>query len=260
MDVGSALKRARLARGLEIADLVELTRIRASLITAIEANDFDACGGEVFARGHVRTIASSLDLDPHPLLESMGAIGTPSVLAAVEPESLDIWELRSRAQIPSEARTWAVIAVTALVIVAALVWRVRAADASATLDPKTLPSVTSTATASVTPEPTPTATPSSTDTATPTAGATPSSTSTVTGGAIVLQLDCTETSWVRVVDGNGTIFQGTLRSGDSKSVSSDTDITVTIGNAAGITLTVNDLGFGSLGAPGAVFTHTFRVG
>jgi cytoskeleton protein RodZ len=254
MDIGSALQRARLAQGLQIADVAERTRIRASLISAIEASDFEACGGDVFARGHVRAIAAALDIDAGPLLESMGAVGTPSALAAVEPESLDIWELRTRAHIPSEARTWAAIAVTALVIVAALVWRAGANDATPALDPETLPSVTTSATASVTPEPTPTATP------TATASASPVVTSTVHGGLIQLQLDCLETSWVRVVGGNGTVFEGTLRAGESKALSSDTDVTVTIGNAAGITLRVNDLDFGSLGAPGEVFRHTFQVG
>jgi len=256
MDVGSELKRARLARGLSVADMAEATRIRPSLIEAIEGNDFEACSGEVFARGHVRTIAAALELDPQPLLAVMGATGAPSVLEAVEPESLDIWELRSRANVPSEARTWAAIAITALAIVAGLIWHARASDAPPALDPSTLPSVTTSATATVTPEPTPT---SDTGSASPTSSASGPA-ETVVGGAVVLQLSCTETSWVRVTNADGTLFEGTMRAGDSKSVSSETDVTLRIGNAAGVTLVVNDQDYGSLGAPGEVYTHVFRVG
>jgi cytoskeletal protein RodZ len=249
MDIGSELRRARTARGLSVLDVSEATRIRPALIEAIERNDFEACRGEVFARGHVRTIAAVLDLDPLPLLESMGASNAPSALEAVEPESLDIWELRSRANVPSETRTWAAIAITALIIVVGLIWHARANDAPPALDAEALPSVTNTATATVTPEATPTAT----------AGASGAA-ETIVGGAIMLRLECADTSWVRITNADGTLYEGTMRAGDTRSVSSETDVTLRIGNAAGIALTVNDQDYGSLGVGGQVYTHTFRVG
>lgn len=261
MDVGATLKHARQARGLSIAEVADATRVRAALLEAIERNDFEACGGDVFARGHVRTFALALDIDPSPLVEAMGAINVATTLESVEPESLDIWELRSRAHAPSEARVWALVAMVAAAIVAGLVWNARANNVPPVLDPGTLPSVTSSATATVTPEPTPTETPSSEPNPTP--SSTPSTTVTPgTGavGAIVLLIESSDTSWVRVTDANGTLFQATMHAGDSKSLTSDTDVTVRIGNAAGVTLTVNDLDYGSLGAPGEVFTRTFRVG
>lgn len=257
MDVGAELKRARLERGLSLADVAETTRVRSALIEAIERNDFDLCGGDVFARGHVRTMATSLDVDPVPLLAAMGGSNLSPMVAAVEPESLDIWEMRSRAYVRSEARTWGAIALTALAIVAGLVWHSRANDAPPALDPSTLPSVTTSATATVTPEPTPQSTPSE-SAVTPSEPAPGSSTGAV--GAIVLRIDCVDTSWVRVTNANGTMFEATMRSGDSKLLTSDTDLTVRVGNAAGVSLTVNDLDYGSLGAPGEVFTQTFRVG
>lgn len=265
MDIGATLSHARKAQGLSIADVAEVTRIRASLIEALERNDFDACGGDVFARGHVRTVATALALDPNPLVEAMGAINVATTLEAVEPESLDIWELHSRAHVPSEARVWGLVAVVAAAIVAALVWHARANDLPPALDPSALPSVTTSATATVTPEPTPTATLTETPSSTPTATPTSTPIETVAPGpgavgAIVLDIQCTDTSWVQVRNASGVLFQATMRAGDAKSLSSDTDVTVRIGNAAGVTLTVNDLDYGSLGAPGEVFTRTFRVG
>jgi hypothetical protein len=76
----------------------------------------------------------------------------------------------------------------------------------------------------------------------------------------MLRLECADTSWVRITNADGTLYEGTMRAGDTRSVSSETDVTLRIGNAAGIALTVNDQDYGSLGVGGQVYTHTFRVG
>lgn len=259
MDVGAELARARAARRLSIPVLAERTNIRGSLIEAIESNDFAACGGDVFARGHVRTIALALAIDPQPLLEAMGAVAAPTTLAPSEPERLDIWELRMRSHIPSEARTWGVVAAVAVVIVLALFWWQRANEASPVIDPTALPSVTTSATATVIPEATPTPSASTT----PVSGSTPTSATTdatVLDGAVMLVVTCTETSWVRITNAGGTLFQGTMRPGERRDLSSDTDVSVRIGNAAGVSLVVNEQSYGSLGAPGEVYSHTFLVG
>ena len=39
------------------------------MIEAIEVDDFSACGGDFYARGHLRTLARVLGLDVAPLLE-----------------------------------------------------------------------------------------------------------------------------------------------------------------------------------------------
>ena len=40
------------------------------MIEAIEVDDFSACGGDFYARGHLRTLARVLGLDVAPLLET----------------------------------------------------------------------------------------------------------------------------------------------------------------------------------------------
>jgi cytoskeleton protein RodZ len=67
--VGKTLTAARLASGRGIDDLSEATRIRGTLIEAIEHDNFDACGADVYARGHVKALAVKLGLDPAPLIE-----------------------------------------------------------------------------------------------------------------------------------------------------------------------------------------------
>ena len=68
MSVGEDLARAREACGMSVEDVSSATRIRAGLIRSIEADDFDACGGAVYARGHLRSIARAIGADPDPLV------------------------------------------------------------------------------------------------------------------------------------------------------------------------------------------------
>lgn len=66
--VGAMLREAREAAALTVDDVAERTRIRATLIRAIEADDFSGCGGNFYARGHVRSIATTLGEDPAPFV------------------------------------------------------------------------------------------------------------------------------------------------------------------------------------------------
>jgi len=66
--VGPELAAARTRLGLSVDSLAERTRIRPHVIEAIEADDFEACGGDFYARGHLRTLARVLGVDVVPLL------------------------------------------------------------------------------------------------------------------------------------------------------------------------------------------------
>jgi len=68
LSVGETLSRARRKRGLSVDDVSADTRIRATLVAAIEADQFDPCGGAVYARGHIRSIAKVVGIDPEPLV------------------------------------------------------------------------------------------------------------------------------------------------------------------------------------------------
>jgi cytoskeleton protein RodZ len=65
---GKELQAARLRLGLTVDDLAERTRIRAYVIESIEVDDFVPCGGDFYARGHLRQLARALDLDAAPLI------------------------------------------------------------------------------------------------------------------------------------------------------------------------------------------------
>ncbi|MDF1605509.1 RodZ domain-containing protein [Nocardioides sp. YIM 152315] len=66
--VGPALAAARTRLHLTVDQLAERTRIRPHVIESIEVDDFGPCGGDFYARGHLRTLARVLGVDAAPLL------------------------------------------------------------------------------------------------------------------------------------------------------------------------------------------------
>ena len=74
MTIGQTISSARIEQGLSIEELSEKTRIRPAVLTGIEADNFDACGGDTYARGHIRSIATTLGLDQAALLDEFASI------------------------------------------------------------------------------------------------------------------------------------------------------------------------------------------
>ena len=75
MGIGEALARARHQAGLTVAEVSQRTRIREALIRDIENNDYSACGGDFYARGHIRAIAKATGAVPEPLIREFDATG-----------------------------------------------------------------------------------------------------------------------------------------------------------------------------------------
>ena len=68
--IGPELAAARRRLSLSVDQLAERTRIRPHVIESIEIDDFGPCGGDFYARGHLRTLARVLGTDASPLLRS----------------------------------------------------------------------------------------------------------------------------------------------------------------------------------------------
>ena len=66
--IGAELVAARRRLRLSVDDLAVRTRIRPHVIEAMEADDFSACGGDVYARGHLRVLARVLGTDAEVLV------------------------------------------------------------------------------------------------------------------------------------------------------------------------------------------------
>lgn len=101
MSIGAALADARQRAGLTVAQVSERTRIRETVIRGIERDDYSGCGGDFYARGHIRGIAKSVGADPGPLVEEYdAACRSPEVLSRVSLEEL----LATSAQAPRRHR------------------------------------------------------------------------------------------------------------------------------------------------------------
>ena len=68
--IGPEFAAARTRLGLSVDQVAERTRIRPHVIESIEVDDFVPCGGDFYARGHIRTLARILGVDAAPLLAS----------------------------------------------------------------------------------------------------------------------------------------------------------------------------------------------
>jgi len=116
--VGETLSHARRKRGLSLEDVATDTRIRATLIEAIESDRFELCGGTVYARGHIRSIARVVGVDPESVIGEYDAEhNVERVVAAVAATPTD-HDIVSR----SERRrpNWTVAMAAALVVICGL--------------------------------------------------------------------------------------------------------------------------------------------
>jgi cytoskeletal protein RodZ len=85
VSIGDALAEARRQTGLTITQVSQQTRIRETIIRGIERGDFSACGGDFYARGHIRSIAKIVGLDPDQLIRDYDAThGAPQAIRASE--------------------------------------------------------------------------------------------------------------------------------------------------------------------------------
>ena len=73
MSVGTTLSDARIAAGLSLDELAGLSKLRASILAAMESGDFSHCGGLVYARGQLRALAPLLNLNPDALVDAFAA-------------------------------------------------------------------------------------------------------------------------------------------------------------------------------------------
>ena len=81
LGVGAALRDARVARNLSLAEVSALLRIREAHLEAIELEDFEQLPGNVYAIGFIRTYAQYLELNERDLIMRFKAASVESGMA-----------------------------------------------------------------------------------------------------------------------------------------------------------------------------------
>jgi len=84
VSIGEALAQARHQAGLTVAQVSQQTNIREAIIRGIEADDYLACGGDFYARGHIRGIARVVGADPEPLIREYDTTRRPQPITAAD--------------------------------------------------------------------------------------------------------------------------------------------------------------------------------
>jgi cytoskeletal protein RodZ len=85
MTIGETLAKARRSAGLTVTQVSERTRVRETIIRGIEQDDYSACGGDFYARGHIRSIARVVGADPVPLIAEYDAtLRAPEEITAAQ--------------------------------------------------------------------------------------------------------------------------------------------------------------------------------
>jgi cytoskeletal protein RodZ len=244
MTLGSLITQARKSAGLSIDDLSESTNIRGALLREIESNNFVNCGGETYARGHLRNLALKLGVDPQVFLTAF-----EDEQMQVDRSMKDLLVENSVMKKPEEARK--------------VSWKVLATISVASLFVVGLAQIIISNTASVDiPEPIASASATPSESADPTSGATPTEQATVsTGTGVELIVTASRAkSWLFVSDASGrTLFSGQVSQGTTKTFSTDVTLNVRIGNAGGVDLTVNGNKVDSIGTDGEVVSVSYGV-
>lgn len=119
--LGERLREAREHLGVSIDAAAERTRIRPHVIEAIEASDFEPCGGDFYARGHLRSLARILGLDGDELVRDYDATYAH---APIEARKVFEAELatgpKPSIRLTSGGPNWA--ALIGVVLVLAIIW------------------------------------------------------------------------------------------------------------------------------------------
>ena len=244
MTLGEFLQKAREDAGFSVDELAHIVNHRPGLIRSMESNDFLPCGGDTYARGHIRNISQIVGSNAKELLAMYDAEHSVDS-RSIHSQLVD----NNAAAIRSENRklSWKVLVGASLSIVV-LIGVAQFAISAIESDPV----VTSIVVEEV--EPTQTPIPSPTPTATSTA------ISSAATSELTLTIAATRgNSNIHVVTEGVSVYKGPLFQGESKSFVGENSISIYLGNAGDLDLTLNGEKLAPLGDRNQEIRKTFRA-
>ena len=242
MSLGALITKSRTDARLSIEDLAKLTNIPATLLRDMENDNFKKCGGETYARGHLRNMAAKLGVEERIFLD----LFETEVTAPAKPirELLNENNVTMPYQEPKRI-SWKVLAAGSA---AALVLFAGAQIIFSNMDSSSDPEVI--ATTSATPSN------SASESAAPNVAASPE----IVGGVNVELVASRGTTWLYATNENGEVlFSGQVRQGATKTFNAAKQVNLRVGNAGGVDISVNGENVGSVGANGEVVNLTYNA-
>jgi cytoskeletal protein RodZ len=237
VSIGDALAQARSQAGLTVTQVSQRTCIRETIIRGIERDDFSACGGDFYARGHIRSIARAVGTDPEELIQEYDAAhGAPQAIRAA-----DVFEPSTPIKLKERRRpNWSLAMIVVLVLVLGYGGYRALTAVTGPSHPAAgghQPAVHHHAAAAHSPSP----------------SAAPAHPHTV-----VIQLTALQDCWVEFTKPSGQyLSQAYVVGGSRKTWTFRHAVVMQIGNPGGILLTVDGKKLGRPGSPGQPVTLSF---
>ena len=247
MTLGSTIRDAREAARISLESLSDSTSIRMGLLTEMEDNNFKHCGGDTYARGHLRNIANRIGLNPQILLDLYDDQHSTEKRAMQ-----DLLVENNIMQVPREKKTisWkvpALISVTVLFVIASA----QIITSNQSSSPAPAPTVSSSKSAA--PAPTPSQSAATTESAAPAPAVTSKS------GPVSLTLVASRgNSYIHIIVDGKTAETGSLFQGETKSFTGKNVVSIYLSNPAGLDLTLNGKQLPPLGGQNEEVRRTFR--
>ena len=244
MSLGEFMQGARESAGLSIDELAERTSIRAGLLKEIENNNFIHCGGDTYARGHLRNIAAIISVDAQTLIDLYNNEHSTEVR-----KIHDMLVENNVTRIPTERKkiSWKSLAIASVIgLVAFTGGQIIISNSKTTVTPTGV--ISPTATAEPSAEPSPTASTSQESEVVPSAS-----------GKMTLTISAARgNSNIDVVVDGKHLYKGPLFQGDTKSFNAPNSISIYLSNAGDLDLTLNGEEIAPLGARNQEIRKTFR--
>jgi cytoskeleton protein RodZ len=243
MTLGQVIRDARIAAHLSIEQLSDMTSVRIGLLTEMEENNFSHCGGDTYARGHLRNIANKVGVDPNVFIKLYNEEHS------LESRAIgDLLVENNVMSVPVEKKSisWKVPAAISLSVLFLFgVVQIVMSNQNSDSQPVAAASATPTAEASVAPSPT----------------STPAPTATVAAsdGKVTLKLSAVRgNSYIDVIVDGTRVIKGSLFQGDTKNFEGSRAISVYLSNPAGLDVTHDGELLPPLGGQNEEVRRTFR--
>jgi cytoskeleton protein RodZ len=255
MALGSFIREARESSGLSIDALSAATSIRAGLLTEMEANNFTHCGGDTYARGHLRNIAPKIGADAQELIAMYNEEHSAEHRAIH-----DLLVENNAARLPRESKkiSWkvpAALSIVILVVVSVAQIVITNVNSEPTPTVSAIASASATPTATASPSTSATASPEATESASPS----PVATATKSRGPVTLVLSAVRgNSYIDIIVDGKKIEKGSIFQGDTKQYTGNSTISIYLSNPAGLDVTHNGKKLAPLGLENQEVRRTFR--
>jgi len=239
MSTGERLRRARLDAGKTLDQVAADTKIQLWILEAIERDDLSRVPGGIFVRGYLTAFARAVGVSPSGVLAAYSP--KPSPALAVASVASPLSDLNEGPVTP----LWQYVAIVAMVLAGAVLWRNMTHSASEVATaPAPPPSATAPRTIAASPVPAVTL---------PTeAGATATTGASDPTAPLVVQLYANEEVWIEAdADGERKAYR-LFEQGQELRLEGQKEIRLLVGDAAAVTYTVNGKPGRPLGYHGVV--------